>query len=415
MSVYDESSIILFFTHKLRDYYAKHFVSCVVDISKREFGIGTFHSKISSRHLCFGNLNDFNNYLRTTTPFYISYSVSYFKKPESRPMSSKVWEASDIVYEFDADDYDLACNHEHTVWSCENCKQQGFGILDVCPECSCSTTLKQWTCDVCLNKAKQDMLKLIDFLENEFKLDASTFIISFSGAKGYHVRITDPKILNLSKSARIQMMNYILGNDLELSKLGFFQENNYWRLPSFKHSFGWAKKILNYIEYIFLNFSEQDYINEFGLSARRAKLIFSLKEDILNKMYHNNILSANFSANQKFFKQLLDYAIDKLKLKIDPQSSSDIYKIMRVPDTIHGGTGFLSSFIKDKEALKKFDAFKDPVVLGGCSLRKIKILQLTPRFRLIDNFYGSFKKDQVLELPENVCFFLILKGVATFE
>jgi DNA primase small subunit len=88
---------------------------------------------------------------------------------------------------------------------------------------------------------------------------------------------------------------------------------------------------------------------------------------------------------------------------------------MRVPDTIHGGTGFLSTYLKTKEDLIKFDPFKDPVVLKGNNNKKIKLIKPTPRFRLIDDFYGPYNKNDILELPEIVTMFLVLKGVANFE
>ncbi len=417
MSYANENETIRYLTKKFKEYYLKNTVSCVVDISKREFGIGTFHSKISQRHLSFNNLEAFNTYLRITAPFHISYSTSYFTFPDRRPMNTKQWEGSDIVYEFDSDDFDLPCHDRHNTWVCKdsNCGEWGYGNLTLCPKCNNPTEITQWTCDECLNKAKEDTLRLIDFLEKEFKLDPRTFIISFSGSKGYHVRITDKSILSLPKSARLQMMNYILANDLDLVKLGFIKEKKIWKIPPVNNAFGWTKKILSSIINILSTYTEKQLISVFTLSPKKAKIVFETKEDILNKMYHNNIMSVNFSGSDKFFEDLISFIINKTRLKIDPQSSSDIYKIMRVPETIHGGSGFLSTYIKNKDDLKLFDPFKTPVVLKSEVLKKIILLKPTPTFRLIDEIYGPFKKDDVLNLPEHVSIFLVLKGVAKFD
>lgn len=417
MSYQADNIKLKYFTDKFKEYYNNNYVSCVIDISKREFGIGTMQSKISQRHLTFTTINDFNNYLRNTPPFFVSYSTSYFTFPDRRPMENKKWEGSDIVYEFDSDDYDLPCHDRHNTWECkdENCKEWGYGNLKQCPKCSSQTTITEWTCDECLGKAKEDTLRLIEFLEKEFKLNPSSFIISFSGAKGYHVRITDRSIIFLSKPARLQMMNYILGNDLELEKLGFIKERKNYKIPPLKESAGWSKKILLGIIDVITNYSEKQLMDVFKLSLKKAKIIISTKEDILNKMYHNNILSIDFSSSDKFIEDLIENIKNKIRLKIDPQSSSDIFKIMRVPDTIHGGTGFLSTFIKDKESLQKFDVFKDPVVLGTTNLIKIKLIKPTPKFRFLNNFYGPYNKEEILNLEENVSIFLVLKGVANFE
>ena len=84
---------------------------------------------------------------------------------------------------------------------------------------------------------------------------------------------------------------------------------------------------------------------------------------------------------------------------------------MRVPDTIHGGTGLLSSYIPDVDALKKFNPFLDPVVLKGDRL-KIKIIKPVIKFKLNGEIIGPFSPGDVEELPEEAGIFLILKGVA---
>jgi DNA primase small subunit len=414
---YQEKETIKFIQEKLKKYYQDNYVSCVIDISKREFGIGSFQSKISQRHLSFNSIEDFNKYLKTIAPFYISYSTSYFKFPDRRPMDAKQWEGSDIVYEFDSDDYDLPCHDRHNTWQCKNdaCKEWGYGNKEFCLKCNSPTKITQWTCDECLTKAKEDTLRLIKFLEKEFKLNPDTFIISFSGSKGYHVRITDKQIISLSKSSRLQMMNYILANDLNLERLGFFKEKTVIKTPPIKKAYGWAKKILIGVEDVIKNYSEKQLISEFKISPKKAKIIVDTKEDILNKLYHNNILSINFNSSEKFFQELIDKIINKNRLKIDPQSSSDIYKIMRVPDTIHAGTGFLSTYIKNIDDLENFDAFKTPVVLKSENFKKIKLIKPTPKFRLLDQFYGPYTPGDEKNLPEHVSIFLVLKGVANFE
>ncbi|MDD3178606.1 MAG: hypothetical protein PHR26_03755, partial [Candidatus ainarchaeum sp.] len=146
----------------------------------------------------------------------------------------------------------------------------------------------------------------------------------------------------------------------------------------------------------------------------KANIIFKNKEVILKKLYHNNILWNDFTDANIFWKDVINFCVMCIRLKIDPQSSSDIYKIMRVPDTIHGGSGFLSSYIKSVDDLKNFDAFSDPIILGD-SFKKIKLNHITPKFRLKDQFYGPFEKNQIIEVKEYVAIFLILKGVANFE
>jgi len=402
---------------KLKDYYINHNCTSIVSIEQREIGIGEFGKKISSRHLFFKSIPDFNAYLRTNIPFFVSYSVGYFKYPEKRTMEAKEWFGADIVYEFDADDFDLACKGEHDIWVCKNqdCKKHGYGHLDKCTECGSIVEVIEWTCDKCLNKAKQETIRLIEFLQEDFSLNPENFIISFSGSKGYHLRIVDSSIIPLSKSSRMLLMHYILGNDIDLNKLGFVLDKKQWIIPSPDTAKGWGKKIITYITDILRNSNEKQLKDVLNISSQKAKLIFENKEVILNKMYHNNILWSDFQGQDKFWSNFIFKAIDEIKLKIDPSVAQDIYKIVRVPDTIHGGTGFLASTIKNIDDLKKFDPFTDPVVFRSDIKKKLKLLKPTPKFRLINKIYGPYNQVEIQELEEHVCIFLILKGVGTFE
>jgi DNA primase small subunit len=405
---------INFIKEKFQNYYKSTFVSNVVDVPHREFGTGIYGKKIYQRHLAFPSLIDLNNFLRKEGPFYISYSVSYFKYPDRRPMEKKEWFGADLCYEFDADDFDLPCKNEHDVWVCKNpeCGSHGYGHLNVCPNCGGQIEIFEYVCNECLGKAKKETIRLIDVLENEFSLDPKTFIISFSGSKGYHVRITDEKIKFLTKSTRLQLMSYLLGNDINLEKLGFYLDKKQWYCPPFS-SKGWAKKILNYIRSMLSIDDPYILANRYNITLQKAKMLIKNKEVILKQM-DNNILYSNFTNSDVFWENILKHAIDNIKFKIDPSSSGDIYKIMRVPDTIHGGTGFLAKTINGVDELRRFNPFSDPVVFYSNNLKKIKIIKPVPKFELCGVGYGPFEVNQELELPEHICIFLMLKGVCVW-
>lgn len=413
MTPFDQNTIrnIYYTKNLIKDYYKAKDVSTAIDISKREFGIGTYGKKISQRHLTFENKDQFNDYLRKQTPFFVSYSVAYYKFPEKRPMENKEIYGSDLIYEFDSDDFDLPCHNTHNIWHCKECNLSGVGNNKTCPECDKPTKIDEWTCDHCLNKAKKETIRLVDFLENELNLDPNSFVISFSGSKGYHIRVTDKNVLPLSKSAKIQLTSYVSAEDLKLKELGFVYENKQWYCPSPKQAYGWAKKILSYIQEIINSYTTEQLQETFNIGKKKARVIFENKEVILNNLYHN-FLWSQFVGASNFWKAFLEKAISDLRFEIDVQSSVDVYKIMRVPDTIHGGTGFLSTYIKTIEELKEYDPFKDPVVLGEKKYKKIKIIKQTPKFRIKEETYGPYMPNEEIELLEDVCVFLILKGVA---
>ena len=402
----------------LRDLFRNHYqhnpLTSTIAIEKREVGIGDFGKKISSRHLAFTNNTELNRFLLEKTPFYISYSTAYYKYPERRPMENKILEGSDIVYEFDADDFDLPCKEEHDVWFCSSCESSGKGHQDICPGCQGKVEVIEWVCDKCLGHAKSETLRLMDFLETEFKLDSKSFVISFSGSKGYHLRVTDKSIIPLSKSSRLQMMNYIQGKDINLEKLGFVYKEKQWHCPNPDIKDGWAGKLMIFLREYIQNMNEETLKKDFGFSKVKIQRVLERKEDILNKMY-NNILWHNFTSDSvkdaKFWEDLLAIAISRLGFRIDPMSSSDIYKIMRMPDTIHGGTGLLSTKIKDRKELERFDPFSDPVIFRPDKSRTGEVTRPIPKFRLLDQEFGPYNIGEKIELPEYASVYLLLKGV----
>jgi len=397
-----------------KKYYVNNPVTSPIAIETREVGIGEYGKKISSRHLSFKDVSNLNKYLVERTPFFVSYSVGYYKYPDRRPMENKEQFGADIVYEFDADDFDLSCKNEHDVWFCKNCHAHGNGHKDICPECQGKTEIIEWVCDKCLGHVKHETIRLMDFLETDFNLDPNSFVISFSGSKGYHLRVTDKSIISLSKSSRLQMMNYIQGKNIDLKQLGFEFKDKQWYCPSPK-SLGLSNKFILFLKGYIIKTSKEQMISDLNITKAKATKIYDNKEVILNKM-DNNILWHSFSSDSKndakFWTDLLNLAISKISFRIDPTSSGDIYKIMRMPETIHGGTGLLSSIIKTKDEFKKFEPLIDSVIFREDKYKRIEIIRPINKFKLLDKEFGPYTIGEKIDLPESVGVYLLLKGVA---
>lgn len=397
-----------------KDYYKNHPVTSTIEIQTREVGIGEYGKKISSRHLSFRNNDFLNKYLQEKVPFFVSYSIGYYKFPDRKPMDNKELYAADLIYEFDADDFNLPCRNEHDVWICKNCKSHGTGVINFCPECNGKTEIIKWVCDKCLEHAKKETLRLMELFEQDFKISPKDFVISFSGGRGYHLRITDKSIISLPKSSRFQITNYVQGTNINLQQLGFEYKDKQWYCPNTSVK-GFSSKILVFLKEYITNLTIESLQSDFNLTKQKALKILSNKDVILNKM-DNNILWHGFSKEPKsdayFWEALLNLAISKIGFKIDPSSSGDIYKIMRMPDTIHGGTGLLSNFIKTIDDLKAFDPLQDAVIFDKNNIKEVEITKPINKFKFLNQSYKSFEIGEKVEFPEPLSVYLLLKGVA---
>lgn len=395
-----------FLKQKIKNYYVENIVPAPVEIEKREFGTGDFGKKINLRHLFFSSINELNDFLKKDSPFFISYSPAFYEFPDRRPMVSKKFIGSDLIYEFDADDLATDCKEEHDSWKC-SCGEEGKGNPELCPKCGLRVEVEEWICRDCLNETKKQTFKLIDVLGNDFSFNEGIFV-NFSGNKGYHIHIRNEAVKNLSHSARIELLDYLTANELSLESLGFHIDKKNFLSPKPVGLTGWSGKLMASLFEFFKNAEESELVKRTGTNYPTAKRILAGREKILSN-FDKGLLSGFYGKRaEEFWNSLLNSLVDDLKLEIDRQTSVDIYKIVRLPETIHGGTGLVAKNV-DLEKLKEFKPLDDSIAFGNESV-KVKISK-TPKFYLGGKEWGPFNQEEV-ELPEFVAGFLIARNSA---
>lgn len=398
-----------FLLQKFREFYSKTRVEFPSFPESREFGIGDFGKKITERHLSFSSLNEFNSFLSSRVPFFVSYSAAYYKFPSKRPMQAKELTKADLVYEFDADDLKTECKERHDSWKCKGCNAEGKGNIKKCPKCGESVLVEEWVCNECLDAVKKEVFRLINFLENDFGF--SGVELNFSGSKGYHIHLRTDDVLGLSHPARIELLDYLTAVNLDSAALGFCASEKKMLCPRPGNAIGWQKKILVNLIDLFKQEEPEKIASVSGISLPEAKEFLSDVDYIINEI-NKGVLAPlprrGLEKTKRFWESIIGFVVDSLKLGIDRQTSVDIYKIIRVPETIHGGTGLVAkSFGLDE--LASFKPLKDSVVFSGNPV-KVK-LNPTPKFYLNGRFFGPFEEG-VFELPEFAAVFLLARGNA---
>lgn len=227
-----------------RAFYQKSTVSDPPEAGQREFGYGVWGKKISGRHLSFSSPAEFNSFLRSQVPFFVSYSSAYYQFPDRRPMEAKKWLRSDLIYEFDADDFKLPCAQEHDFWECKSCHARGHGVVEACSSCGgASIAADQWVCPKCLAAVKEKVSALIAVLESDFGFSEG-ISINFSGSKGFHVHVRSETVWSLPPRARVELLDYLTGTNLDLAALGFTESRAGLSGAPLSAARGWSKKLL---------------------------------------------------------------------------------------------------------------------------------------------------------------------------
>ena len=95
-------------------------------------------------------------------------------------------------------------------------------------------------------------------------------------------------------------------------------------------------------------------------------------------------------------------------VNIDTVVTTDIHRLIRLSNTLHGKTGLKKIQVPIKE-MEDFDPLKSAVGFRKGSVTLF--VYAAPPFRLGDQSYGPYKEEK-LELPTAPALFLLCKGVA---
>jgi DNA primase small subunit len=390
-----------FLKKHFREFYKKNKVAAMGEIEKREFGYGVYKRKIANRNLSFQNADAMNKFLIERTPLYFSYSNSCYVDPSASPMKNKHWLKGDIIYEFDADEVLTTCDKISGDWVCNKV----FGEESFVEERGESK--KQWFLQKSLEETKKQVFRLVDFMESDFGFSKDLIDINFSGKAGYHVHLRNESIQNLNKRARIEMVDYITGYGMYYDNLGYSFDKS---LNCSKDIGLWSNRINKGIK----EFFNKDYLEIAkitGISKKRAEVFSSAKEEIFKKIDSGLLYDVGQKTNKAFWKSVLDFVVATYMVPIDRQTSVDLHKIIRVPNTLHGETGFIAKNLSLSE-LETFDPFVDGVVFDS---KEIKIfVDDAPKFSLKGQEFGPFKNETV-SVPLFCAVYLIGKGAKLKE
>ncbi|VVB76689.1 DNA primase small subunit PriS [uncultured archaeon] len=371
-------------TELIRDYYRSAPVPAPAEIEKREFGFGNFDDKVAFRHTSFKTEQEFKRYLVDNAPVFVDCSTAYYTYPAARPMEKKEWLGSDLGFDIDATDIPTACKKVH-----------GMG----------------WLCDQCLEAAKAETLKLAEsFLRDDFGISEREMEINFSGNRGYHIHVKKKSLLRLDAGARAEISGYIRGTGLTARTLfPSMGERGMPLLGPRPNGKGWYGKVAK--GFLAALDSEQSLL-ELGLEPPLARKFHDKKALVEMGMTNGNWDMIRVPKKDEVISSVAEKLIARLNARIDENVTKDPSHLMRLPDTIHGGTGLVARKLGSISALEKFDPMSGAIAFRSGEMR----VKADTKFAITMNGqqYGPFANETVT-LPAYVATYLYLKGVANMQ
>ena len=354
-----------FLRKKFSEYYSSNFVA-PRQAEKREFGFGGWDKKIEFRHIRVQNDSELRAKLVNDAPLYVSHSVAYYEYPDARPMVKKNWLSSDLIFDLDAEAH----------------------------------TCGKFTCNECMEKVKADAVKLIEeFLLPDFGISRSELSINFSGSRGYHVHVFSDALSQLGREARREIADYVGGVGLSFERL-FWEDGKKFLGPSTSQG-GFGGKFAR----AFVSRLDDD---SFALSIARKLKKPEEKARLRSAIERGNWDNIGIANREKKLQEKFDEMKLTMAGRIDSNVTADTSKLIRMPNSIHGGSGFLARSV---DSIDKFDPQLHAPIFGDAPL-KVKMTEAIPVLSVRGHSFGPTPAGEIRELPMSAAIYLLCKKAA---
>jgi DNA primase small subunit len=371
---------------------------------QREFGYLMFKERFMVRHRRFNAISDLRAVLAETVPSDVYHSCAYYENPDY-DMDKKGWLGSDLVFDIDADHIPTTCNKIHDEFRCTKCGFEGRGITpETCPCCEATKfETKIWACDLCIQSARDETAKLLDMLENDFGFSQDELHVYFSGHRGYHLHVETESVRSLDALARKEIVDYVTGLGIGIfDKEASQKRGKRGAAKKFSlHNFGWNRRLKLGMQTFLLNATKED-LKTIGLNN---KALLDNKDTIIKRAIKDGRWESIKGVKDQTWLKLAEYVRENQSSKIDTVVTTDIHRLIRMNDTLHGKTGLKKVDFPAKN-LQDFDPFTGAVAFKK-GTAKVLVFD-APEFRLSGETLGPYK-NRTVELPTAAAVMLICK------
>jgi DNA primase small subunit len=318
------------------DYYRRAVVTPPPDADAREWGYIPWTAGAGTtmvRHESLLNLGHIDDFLAREAPRHAYFSAARYTDPSANAMSAKDWRSADLVFDLDADHLP-AIDPEKTSYK---------GMLTAC---------------------KEALKRLIDILEDDFAFEQLEVV--FSGGRGYHVHVRDEGVRELDSEARREIVDYVRAIDLDFDGLVRTQAAGPTTQRVLRTEGGWGKRthdrLLAFVDEL-RSTSEEEALERLqeldGIGEGRATTILGAFERNPEAIETGNV-EAGGPGLRMLVEALAHEVVEDQTAPIDEPVTTDIRRLIRLPGSLHGGTGLEVQRI-ERDAVDDFDPLVDAV------------------------------------------------------
>ncbi|WP_182013719.1 DNA primase small subunit PriS [Haloquadratum walsbyi] len=310
------------------DYYARARMDTPPAANRREWGHIPWSAGSTTmvRHQSLLELGTLDDFLHRTAPKHIYFSAARFNDPGATTMDQKDWQSADLIFDLDADHLP-GVNPDTTSYA---------DMLTAC---------------------KTELQTLLEFIDDDFNFDETQVV--FSGGRGYHVHVRDEQVRSLDSAARREIVDYIRAIDLNIETLIETQSNHGTTQRILKHRGGWGQRIHKRLVELIETLQASDdtealeRLQSFeGIGTGRAETILGQIQNNPEAIHAGN-LEAGGAGIRILADALAQTAFEAETAPIDEPVTTDTNRLIRLPGSLHGGSGLLVTPL-DREEIPSF-------------------------------------------------------------
>ena len=319
------------------DHYRRAEVTPPPDANEREWGYVPWTEGPGDtyiRHNSLLDLGDLEEFLVRERPRHVYFSAGRYDDPSATTMGEKGWRCSDLIFDLDADHLPSAEPDDSYAEMLEKCKDA--------------------------------LYRLLDFLEDDFGFEDLTVV--FSGSRGYHVHVRDQEVKQLGSDARREVVDYVRGIGLDPEGLVRTELRGQGGATArvLQTGGGWGRRVhrrlLEFVddlaamdeETALARLQELD-----GVGEGRATTVYGAVQANPDAIREGN-LEAGGPGIRTLVESLVGETVTAENAPIDEPVSTDTNRLIRLPGSLHGGSGLAVRRL-DRDALKHFDPLVDAV------------------------------------------------------
>jgi DNA primase small subunit len=388
---------------QFQTYYRSTILDPPSRFTRREFAAFPFSVQtLMRRHASFPSAEEFRGFLAQEAPRHVYYSSAYYRSPSATTMLAKEWLGADLIFDLDADHL-----------------RQAEG----------KTYAEQ------LTLARSRFRDLVDdFLLGDFGFDARDVSLVFSGGRGFHAHVHADAVLPLSSGERREIVEYILGVGVDPQE-GVHEVREGDRGPALSMGSvgelagadagrpvdapGWPGRLTRALVQILARWDQGGVelaareMREAGATEAVARewadrLVREGKGRRIREGLSLDVTTIDFPP--ALLAQILDQARINVQGETDAPVTTDIHRLIRLPGSLHGGTGFRVLPLT-RDELDHFEPFRDaPVPFRNGGPVEVELLTEVDYPTLPERTRGS--EGERMPVSRATALFLTLRGEA---